>query len=115
MILLIDENLPPSIAQRCCESVHALSLGKRPTDTNLWLTAKSQGWVILSKDADFFSRMISHGPPPKVVWMRIGNMRRQNLENYFQECWPKIFKLLETYDLIEVFSDRIEALSFSND
>lgn len=115
MILLIDENLPPTIAQGCCESVHALVLGRRPTDTNLWHTAKAKGWTILSKDTDFFNRMVSLGPPPKVIWMRVGIMRRCNLEVYFKECWPTISNLLESYDLIEVFSDRIEALSFSRE
>jgi predicted nuclease of predicted toxin-antitoxin system len=29
--------------------------------------------VIVSKDADFFQRAVLYGPPPKVVWLGIGN------------------------------------------
>jgi predicted nuclease of predicted toxin-antitoxin system len=113
MTLLVDENLPASIARDCCESEHALSLGHRPTDTELWKTAKAKGRVILTKDADFFNRLMAEGPPPKVIWLRVGNMRRHKLESFFRTCWPSIAKLLEDYDLIEVFSHQIEALSFS--
>ena len=29
--------------------------------------------MIVSKDADFYQRSVTYGPPPKVVWLRIGN------------------------------------------
>lgn len=115
MTLLIDENLPATMVGEFCEFVHASSLGKRPTDDELWELAKSRDMVILTKDTDFFNRMVSEGPPPKVVWLRVGNMRRRDLERFFRECWPSISKLLSNNDLIEVFSNQIEALSFSKE
>lgn len=113
MKLLIDENLPLSIAQKCCESVHACQLGAQLSDYELWNVARLKDLVILTKDTDFFDRMVNEGPPPKVIWLRIGNMRRAHLESFFEFCWSTISAHLEEYDLIEVFADRIEGLIFS--
>ena len=112
MTLLVDENLPSTITGICCLSIHALELGRRLTDDELWQKAKEKGWTILTKDADFFDRLVAQGPPPKVIWLRVGNMRRQNLEAFFRSCWPAIAELLPANDLIEIFHDRIEALTF---
>jgi len=35
--------------------------------------------VIVSKDSDFQQRSLLYGPPPKVVWLRLGNCNRQQL------------------------------------
>jgi predicted nuclease of predicted toxin-antitoxin system len=59
--------------------------------------------------------MLNDGPPPKVVWLRVGNMRRQKLQDFFNTCWPSIFAALRDYDLIEVFPQKIEALSFARE
>jgi len=112
MTLLVDENLPSTITRDCCLSIHALELGHRITDDELWEKAKENGWTILTKDTDFFDRLVAHGPPPKVIWLRIGNMRRLKLEDFFRSCWPVIAELLPANDLIEIFPDQIEALSF---
>lgn len=112
MTVLVDENLPSTIATGCCYSIHALDLGSRLTDDELWHKAKENDWTILTKDTDFFDFLVAYGPPPKVIWLRIGNMRRKNLEDLFRSCWSDIAKLLPENDLIEVFPDRIEALSF---
>jgi predicted nuclease of predicted toxin-antitoxin system len=115
MTLLIDENLSPKIAEGCCDSVHALDLGKRPSDDELWCIAKARGLTILTKDTDFFDRMLLDGPPPKIFWLRVGNMRRRDLDALFKVRWPSISRLLSDFDLIEVFHHQIEALSFSDD
>jgi predicted nuclease of predicted toxin-antitoxin system len=112
MTLLVDENLPSTITRDCCSSIHALELGHRLTDDELWYKAKDNGWTMLTKDTDFFDRLVAHGPPPKVIWLRIGNMRRLKLEDFFRSCWPVIAELLPANDLIEIFPDQIEALSF---
>lgn len=31
------------------------------------------GHVVVSKDSDFRQLAFLHGPPPKVVWLRVGN------------------------------------------
>jgi predicted nuclease of predicted toxin-antitoxin system len=112
--LLVDENLPVELGRSLgLDSVHATELGIRLTDDQIWCEAKRLGCILVTKDADFFDRMALIGPPPQVVWARFGNMRRKELIDLFVRDWANISRLLESSDLVEVFINRIEGISFS--
>ena len=71
--VLIDENLPAGLVGILgVAGVHATSLGAQPTDEALWLHARQENLVVFTRDADFFNKLVIHGPPPKVVWLRTG-------------------------------------------
>ncbi len=109
--LLIDENLPSSLASLLpVETTHATDLGSQPTDKALWQYANQDGWVILTRDTDFFDRVILYGPPPKVIWVRLGNIRRSALETHLMNLWPSITEMLENADLVEVHPQALEAV-----
>lgn len=111
--LLIDENLPVdllTVPGAACE--HATALSGQPSDLALWNYARAHGLVILTKDADFFDLLTLHGSPPKVVWIRTGNLRRMDLEMLMRHRWDEILELLSSADLVEVHADRLEALTF---
>jgi predicted nuclease of predicted toxin-antitoxin system len=109
--LLIDENLPASLVDVLpLDCSHATELGAQPTDLQLWSHARDQDWTILTRDTDFFDRLMLEGPPPKVIWVRLGNIRRKNLENLLLRLWPRITELLEEADLIEVHPESLETL-----
>lgn len=78
MRLLLDQNLSPRLAGRLadiypdCAHVHELGLDQA-SDTEIWLFAKTHGYTIVSKDADFHQRSFVLGAPPKVLWLRLGN------------------------------------------
>ena len=111
--LLIDENLPTRLAGALgIHAVHATLLGAQPTDEALWLHARQENLVSLTRDADFFNMLVMHGSPPKVVWLRAGNLRRAELEVLMVRSWPKIEVLLEVADLVEIHLDRLEAIKF---
>ncbi len=42
-------------------------------DRAIWSHARDHGFVIVSKDEDFHRMSVLHGPPPKVIWIRLGN------------------------------------------
>ena len=42
-------------------------------DRAIWIHARDHGFVIVSKDEDFHRLSVLHGPPPKVIWLRLGN------------------------------------------
>jgi predicted nuclease of predicted toxin-antitoxin system len=44
---------------------------------DLWHYARQHELVIVSKDADFSDRIIMQTPPPWVVHLRFGNLRRK--------------------------------------
>jgi predicted nuclease of predicted toxin-antitoxin system len=75
---LLDSNLPARIQFTPTQPVtHARSLGPCPTDTAIWDYARAHDLVIVTKDADFSHRIMTHTPPPRVVHLRFGNLRRR--------------------------------------
>jgi len=76
--LLFDENLSPrlvaSLSAEFPGSVHVENaLGRAPPDIDIWQYALAHGYAIVSKDNDFRQRAFLSGPPPRVIWLSIGN------------------------------------------
>lgn len=46
---------------------------KATDDPQVWDYAKTNGFVIVSKDADMHDLSLVFGNPPKVIWLRLGN------------------------------------------
>ena len=84
MKLLFDENLSPKpprlVAASFPESQHIRELGlKGRTDEEIWNYAKANGFVLVSKDKDFYQRALLYGAPPKFIWLCLGNCTRDEL------------------------------------
>ena len=62
------------------------------------------------RDTDFFDRIMLYGSPTKVIWVRLGNIRKRDLESKLLQLWPSIVKLLEDSDLVEIHPDSLEAV-----
>lgn len=78
MKLLFDQNLSRHLVGHLRdvfpESEHVSALGlDGATDEEIWKHAREQGHLIVSKDSDFRQLAFLHGPPPKVLWLRLGN------------------------------------------
>jgi predicted nuclease of predicted toxin-antitoxin system len=76
--LLFDQNLSRNLIGRLRdvfpESEHVTALGlDTATDREIWEHARDGGHVIVSKDSDFRQMAFLYGPPPKVMWLRVGN------------------------------------------
>ncbi|HEY4219136.1 MAG TPA: DUF5615 family PIN-like protein [Gemmatimonadaceae bacterium] len=78
MKLLFDENLSGSLASLLADlfpdsaDVLGFGLGGQSDDV-LWGFAKTEGFILVTKDEDFQRLSILRGPPPKVIWIRLGN------------------------------------------
>ncbi len=107
---LIDENLPENLTFTPSLSVtHSAVLGVSVTDETLWMHAKANELVIVSKDADFSHRMMINEPPPWVVHLRFGNMRLNEYHRLLSRVWPAVEASLITHKLVCVYQDRIES------
>jgi predicted nuclease of predicted toxin-antitoxin system len=78
MKLLFDQNLSPRLPQMLAVefpgSAHVREFGlARGADPVVWAHAAAEGFIIASKDVDFQQRALLRGPPPKVIWIRLGN------------------------------------------
>ncbi|HYB73853.1 MAG TPA: DUF5615 family PIN-like protein [Candidatus Sulfotelmatobacter sp.] len=78
MRLLFDENLSPRLVQKLAslfpDSQHVELAGLRgQPDNAIWDYAARHELAIVSKDNDFRQLSFLHGPPPKVIWLSVGN------------------------------------------
>jgi len=63
--------LPDSFAD--CRHVRSVGLNDQ-NDREIWQFAKQNGFTIVTFDSDFFDISTLRGFPPKVVWLRAGNL-----------------------------------------
>jgi len=84
MKLLFDENLSPKLPRLLAslfpDSLHVRTCGSPGLpDEDIWNYARTNGFTIVSKDSDFQQRSLLHGPPQKLIWLRIGNCTTQQI------------------------------------
>ena len=106
MKLLLDQNL----SFRLLRDIDSAFPGSRHVgdldlttedDEKIWRVASDHGFVIVSKDSDFFHRALLRGHPPKVVHLRVGNCATNRIRDL----------LLNSVTVIHEFiSDPVESL-----
>lgn len=106
MKLLFDENLSPKLAANLSDifpdSTHVDRLGLGgESDNAVWEYAKQNGYVLTSKDSDFYDKSVLFGHPPKIVWIRRGNCSNKTIE----------LILRNKVEAIETFNNNLD-LSF---
>lgn len=100
MKLLFDENLSHHLVGMLEDlfpgSVHVRDIGlKRADDVDLWNHAAEHGHAIVSKDEDFAERALLSVPPPKVIWIRLGNCSTAAVEALFRDHGAEILDFSE--------------------
>jgi len=88
--LFFDQNLSPrlvlALGDVFPDSVHVREVGMaRAIDDQVWTHALDEGLLIVSKDADFHQRAFLSAPPPKVIWIRLGNCTTAEIEKLLRD------------------------------
>ena len=99
MKFLLDENLSyrilPKILDLYPNSAHVKEFDLIESDDgDIWDYAILNDYVILSKDSDFHQRSILDAPPPKLVFLRVGNCSTGTIVNL----------LRSKHEVIEIFA-----------
>jgi len=108
MRYIIDAQLPPSLARMIVslggEAKHVLELDMlEASDSVIWDLALSEGYVIITKDEDFAKRLKQSKVAPPIVWLRVGNVGRKALLDWFKPLYSQIENQLKNGEnLIEV-------------
>lgn len=109
---LLDVNLPYRFSiWKSADYFHQKDLDDEWTDSQIWEYARDNKLTIISKDSDFSNRIIVSSPPPKVIHLRLGNMRLRDLYESLEKRWDEILLLSSDYKLVTVFTDRVEGLN----
>ncbi len=109
---LIDINLPYRFAiWHSDEFIHQRDLNPEAPDAEIWAYARQNALVIVTKDRDYSDRMLLSLPPPRVIHLRVGNMRLREFHRFMGQHWERITQLSKTYKLVYVFRDRLEGIA----
>ncbi|HMN86454.1 MAG TPA: DUF5615 family PIN-like protein [Bauldia sp.] len=105
MRLLFDQNLSFRLCSVLADAfpdstqVHLLGL-EGIDDRTLWNLARTENYTLVSQDSDFADLAALFGPPPKVIWLRLGNQPTRVIAN----------RLLASREILERFaSDAMTA------
>lgn len=95
MKLLFDQNLSPCLIRLLDDlfpnSNHVFPLGlDKSEDSSVWEYAKTNGFILVTKDADFGDMSVLRGFPPKVIWIRRGNCTTAEIEKTLRNNFQAI-------------------------
>ena len=84
MKFIVDNQLPPSLSRSLADaghdSVHVAMVGlDASSDETLWAWAVREDRIVVSKDEDLFFLANRGGDRGRLLWVRIGNCRRERL------------------------------------
>ena len=109
---LIDVNLPRYLSLWSGEQfVFVVDLNATWKDWQIWNYAAAHRLTIVTKDADFSDRVLVSKEGPRVIHMRVGNMKLGEFHEFLNKNWERICHLSQDYKLVHVYQDSVECLS----
>lgn len=97
---IVDTQLPPMLATYLqWKSVDAIHTSHFPngyllTDAEIGQIAVEESRIVVTKDADFPDAFFLKGPPPRVIHIKVGNMRNRELTAFLETRWELLYNLL---------------------
>jgi predicted nuclease of predicted toxin-antitoxin system len=109
MRLITDENiswrLKKIIPQWDILPANEINRAIRLTDLSIWNFAKENNYTILTFDEDFSELQNLFSYPPKIIWLRTGNVRTAEVATLLLKFKSKIdeFLLDDTLGVYEIY------------
>ena len=108
---LIDVNLPSRFSIWANEEYeHMIHINDELKDSEIWAYAKENNLTIVTKDTDFSDMIILSNPPPRVIHIKLGNMKMKEFHQLLSRIWSDVCIMSEEYKLIRVYSNKIEGI-----
>ncbi|SCX87106.1 DUF5615 family PIN-like protein [Flavobacterium caeni] len=84
MRLLFDQNISHRILKILSDEFSGSTLVKSEnlidsSDKTIWEFAKKSNYIIVTQDSDFNDLNSLYGFPPKIIWIRTGNLKTEEL------------------------------------
>ena len=86
MKILVDQNISFRIVNKIIDHFpdckHVSDCGLMDAeDSSIWNYAKEKNYSIVTFDSDFYDISLINGHPPKIIWIRTGNLTTDDLAN----------------------------------
>ncbi len=113
MKLLFDQNISFRIIKKInsifpdSKQVRKLSL-EDASDIQIWEFAKTNGFAIVTFDADFADIANIKGCPPKIIWFRTGNTTTSNIVKLLEKHHLTIKEFIQNSEYDEIGCLEIE-------
>lgn len=108
---LIDVNLPSRFSLWSGDEYqHVAKIDDELKDSEIWEYAKANNFVIVTKDTDFSDMVMINDPPPRVIHIKIGNMKMNDFHQFISKVWDDVCELGDAHKLVRVYSNRLEGV-----
>lgn len=101
MKLLFDQNISPKIIKLLerdfpnSRQVRHVDL-ENASDFVIFEFAKNHGFTIVTFDSDFVDLNVVNGIPPKIIWLKTGNLTTKNISNIIRSQIDNIQKFINS-------------------
>ena len=111
MTYLVDVNLPKKFRFfNTPDFAFVVDMQANLPHTEIRTYALENELVILTKDADFYTRSLTAERRPKVIQFKLGNQTLAGLHRYFEANWPLLIELIQTHSLRVAYPDRVDII-----
>ncbi|WP_162344305.1 DUF5615 family PIN-like protein [Cyclobacterium salsum] len=113
MKLLFDQNISPKIVRQIESdfpgSYHVRHVGSEDaSDSDIFDYAKAHGYAVVTFDADFIDLNMIKGIPPKIIWLKTGNLTTQSISRLLQKNRIAMIEFLasEEQGILEIIQKK---------
>ena len=108
---LIDVNLPTKFSLWNSENfVFVKDINPFLSDSDIWEYAILHNLTIVTKDRDFYERMLLNAPPPRVIHVRFGNLKMNSFFELMVHAWGIAIELSISHKLVLIYKDSVEGI-----
>lgn len=107
MKILFDQNISYRVIDKISKNfpeakqVRELNL-ENDSDLEIWQFAQSNNYTIVTFDADFYDLANLKGHPPKIIWLRVGNTKTENVAKLFNLKYKLIKDFINNPDYKDI-------------
>lgn len=112
MKLLFDQNISPKIIKQLeldfPDSTHVRHVGlEDSSDLAIFNHAKTHGYAIVTFDSDFVDLNVVKGIPPKIIWLKTGNLTTKAISELLRNniLFIRSFLQSEEEEILEIIKN----------
>ena len=119
MKLLFDQNISPRIVRQ----IETYFLGSKQvrhvgledaSDEEIFNYAKRNNFSVVTFDSDFVDLNVIRGIPPKIIWLKTGNLTTKSISELLRKNILAIHKFLESdgEEILEIIKSPSASIAF---